>query len=99
MHGKDLREIWRYETGSTGYGCGLKSFTIKRRKITLELFAKCSDDAQRVLSGAGAKFMVEGLTRLEFAYNGKKIVQVKKTFVDTPAQDVKNYQSESSIEN
>jgi len=33
--------LWRIESGSVAYGCGLKSFVVNRSTITLEAFRKC----------------------------------------------------------
>jgi len=36
-----LKNIWRYETGSYAYGCGLKSFALGNKQILLELKGPC----------------------------------------------------------
>ena len=90
-----LKELWQYETGSVGYGCGLKSFTVKNRKITLELFDRCS--AAQIPSNSGFKFSAKDLTSLTFSFNGSKFVQEKKEFMTMPERNVMNYKSEISI--
>jgi hypothetical protein len=41
-HNGKLKNIWRYETGSYAYGCGLKSFTLGNKQIVMELFGQCA---------------------------------------------------------
>lgn len=94
-HQNKLKSIWQYETGSLGYGCGLKSFTVNNRKITMELFGRCFDEIEESL-GLG-KFLVKDATRLTFRFNGRKFVQEEKEFISAPERDVKNYGPEISI--
>ena len=95
VHQNKLKSVWQYETGSLGYGCGLKSFTVKNRKITMELFGRCFDEVEESL-GLG-KFLVKDVTRLTFRFNGRKFVEEKKEFISAPERDVKNYEPEISI--
>ena len=94
---KGLKSLWQYETGSVAYGCGLKSFAVKRGKIRLEIFGWCDRKNRTSDSGPG-KFMVQNTTRITFGFNGKKIVEEKRAFIDSPMRDVKNYDSDISIE-
>lgn len=90
-----LKLLWHYETGSAAYGCGLKSFTIKDRKITMELFGRCSD-GEKEYEGM-SKFQVKDTTRLTFGFNDRKFVEEKKEFVSVPERNVMNYMPEISI--
>ncbi len=90
-----LKPLWQYETGSLGYGCGLKSFTVKDKKITMELFGRCLDEMED--SSTMGKFQVTDTTRLTFGFNGKKFVEEKKEFISVPVRSVLNYRSEISI--
>lgn len=90
-----LKSLWQFETGSLGYGCGLKSFTVQGGKITMELFGRCSDKMEDSLSMG--KFQVKDTTRVTFGFNGKKFVEEKKEFISTDVKSVLNYQSEISI--
>ena len=84
-------EIWEYETGSMAYGCGLKSLTLSKKEIVLEMFGRCWDPAS---SDPGpAKFMVKGTSRAVFQFNGNRFVRRLAEVTDTPATDVKNYEA------
>lgn len=91
-----LRTIWQYETGSTAYGCGLKSLIANPKQIVMELFGRCPRPVQESL-GSG-KFHIENLTRLTFKFNGRHFARQKIEFISTPANDTKNYQPEILIE-
>ena len=85
-----LQRIWRYETGSYGYGCGLKSLTVENKQIVLETFGRCPKQAMED-PGFG-KFNVEDETRSVFRFNGRRVVRSELKFLSTPARDVKNYE-------
>jgi hypothetical protein len=93
VHQNKLKPIWQYETGSIKYGCGLKSFTVKNRKIIMELFRRCSN----VRDESGAAFQAEDITRFTFVFNGRKIVEERGEFISAPERDTKNYKPEISI--
>jgi hypothetical protein len=90
-----LKSIWQYETGSLAYGCGLKSFIVKNGKITMELFGKCFDEENK--PAAVVKFLVKGVSRFTFSFNGRKFVEERKEFIPTSERDVKNFKPEISI--
>ncbi len=90
-----LKPLWQFETGSLGYGCGLKSFTVKDKKITMELFGRCSNEKED--SSAMGKFQVKDTTRLIFGFNGKKLVEEKQELISVPVRSVLNYRAEISI--
>jgi hypothetical protein len=94
-HQNKLKLLWRYETGSTAYGCGLKSITVKNRKITMELFGHCFNGEDE--SSAKGKFLIKDETRLTFRFNGRKFVEEEKKYISTPERDVKGYNPEISI--
>jgi hypothetical protein len=81
--------LWKFETGSLAYGEGLKSFTVKNKKIIIEQFGKDSADMY--------KFSTKGTIRSAFGYRGKKIVQESKEIIPTPERNVMNYSAEISI--
>lgn len=89
-----LSLLWRYETGSLGYGCGLKSFTVKDREISMELFGRCFAQREESLVG---KFQIKDTTRLTFSFSGGKLVEEKKEFIAVPERDVGNYKADISI--
>lgn len=90
-----LKQLWQFETGSLGYGCGLKSFTVKNKKITMELFGRCFDKTEE--SSMMNKFQAKDTTRLTFGFNGKKFAEEQKEFISVPVRSVLNYRSEISI--
>lgn len=94
-HQNKLEPVWQYDTGSLGYGCGLKSFTVKNRKITLELFGRCFDERKKSL--VTEKFRIEDTTRFTFGFKGKKFIEEKKEFITVPERSVLNYESEIRI--
>lgn len=94
-HKRKLRTLWRYETGSLAYGCGLKSLSLTHRQITVETFGTCPHSA-RDYPGP-AKFIIENVTRSVFRFNGRRFVRRKVRFIPGPAVDVKNYKPEIRI--
>jgi len=94
-HKRKLQTLWRYETGSLAYGCGLKSFSLENRQITVETFGTCPRSA-RDYPGP-AKFVIENMTRSVFRFNGRRFIRRRLEFISGPARDVKNYRSEIRI--
>jgi hypothetical protein len=90
-----LKRIWRYETGSYGYGCGLKSFSVENKQIVLETFGRCPKEASE--DPGTRKFNVEDETRLVFRFDGRRVVRSELKFISSPARDVKNYNPEIRI--
>jgi hypothetical protein len=90
-----LIPFWQYETGSFGYGCGLKSFSAKRGTLTLELFGRCSRHNQT--DSSPGKFLVKDMTRITFKSTGRGFVLRKRQFFSSPERDVRNYEPEFDI--
>lgn len=90
-----LKLLWQFEAGSLGYGCGLKSFTVRDKKITMELFGQCSDKMED--SSSNAKFQFKDTTRLTFGFNGSKFIEEKIEIIVVPNRNVMNYRPEVSI--
>ena len=91
-----LKRLWKYETGSLAYGCGLKSLTIHERQIVLETFGKCFQPATD--NPGPRKFMIEDLTRLVFRFNGRRFTRRSLKIMTRPATDVTNYKREITID-
>jgi hypothetical protein len=91
----NLRRIWQYETGSLAYGCGLKLFSVKNRKVTMELFGRCSNPAEEY--PGSKKYYVEDTTLVAFRFNGRRFLQERKTFISVAERYVGNYKPEISI--
>ena len=90
-----LTSHWQYETGSLGYGCGLKSFSAQHGTMTLELFGRCSRLNQT--DSATGKFLVKDVTRLTFKSNGDGFVLRKRQFFSSPERDVRNYEPQFTV--
>jgi len=90
-----LTPLWQYETGSFGYGCGLKTFSAKRGTMTLELFGRCSRRNQT--DSSTGKFLVKDVTRLTFKSNGDGFVLRKRQFFSSPESDVRNYEPQFTV--
>ena len=97
-----LKLLWRFETGSLGYGCGLKSFDLSKRKITLEVFNTCNFkgatlepryDSERT----GGKFHTESITRFAFEFRGRKPVLKNREVFPYPREDLRSYSATISI--
>ena len=90
-----LIPVWQYETGSFGYGCGLKSLSTRRETLMLELFGRCSRGNQTVSSTG--KFLVRDLTRITFKSNGTRFFVIKREFFSSPERDVRNYEPDINV--
>ena len=90
-----LKNIWRYETGSYAYGCGLKSFTLGDKVILMELFGRCS--TQAMVSPGPAKFLVEDFTFAVFEFDGRQFLTKSMKYITEPLSNVKNWQPEIRI--
>lgn len=76
-----MQEILKYESGSGMDGCSLKSLTVKKRQLTLDLFGKCP---QQSASGEMLVGDTYDLTRTEYFFNGKQLVPKRTTFLTVP---------------
>ena len=96
-----LTLFWRIETGSTGYGGGLKSLIIKGRAITLELFNNCRfKGAMPVVTptdGEFGKFSAMVFTRFQFEAGNKKVALKRREVFPYPSGNTLNYDGEISI--
>lgn len=90
--------MWHLETGSTGYGCGIKSMAIEPKKINIELFGRCSGGNNIETNSLGlSKFSVKDSTRLLYEFDGKNFVRKQKEYISVPERSVMNYLPEISI--
>ena len=95
------RLLWRIESGSVAYGCGLKSFIVNRSTITLEAFRKCHLKSVFLASESNpkelGKFQAIGLTRFIFGFDGKNFVLKKREVSASVETDAKNYSPEIRV--
>ncbi|HSE17169.1 MAG TPA: hypothetical protein VLB46_08945 [Pyrinomonadaceae bacterium] len=90
QHNGRLKTLWQYETGSYGYGCGLKSFTASHNQIVVELFGQCSK--QRMEDPRSSKFLAKDLTYILFQFDGRTFKQQTIQVFESSTVDVKNYE-------
>jgi len=90
-----LKNIWRYETGSYAYGCGLRSFTLENKEMLVELFGRCDSDAM-VYPGPRA-YLVEDLTLVHFKFDGTGFRTKAIQYIPHPVRNVKNWKPEIRI--
>ena len=90
-----LKNIWRYETGSYAYGCGLKSITFQNKEITMQLFGRCS--TQAMVSPGPAKFLVEDSTFTVFEFDGSRFVTKSAKYIVEPMRNVEDWEPEIRI--
>lgn len=91
-----MEEILSYESGSGMKGCSMKSLTVKNRRLTLEMFGRCpklGDDApnDNVIRDT------YDVTRVEFFFNGRKLVPRPSTYIRVPNRHEVNYGVEINI--
>lgn len=84
-----LRRIWEYETGSAAYGCGLKSLTVSKKQIALEMFGQCWQPASSF--SVSGKFLVRDVTRSVFQYDGRRFVKRLTEVTAAPVTDLRSY--------
>ena len=74
-----LQEILQYESGSAIEGCSLKALTVEKKQLTLDLHGKCPPPSGIVSDYV--RYETYDLTRVEFFFNGKRLVPKKKTIL------------------
>ena len=90
-----VKQRFQYETGSYAYGCGLKSVTLARKEVNLELFGNCPRPAMNDIGPA--KFMVKDRTHLTFRYIDKRFLHTTTELIKSDFSDVKTYKAELHI--
>lgn len=95
--------FWRIESGSTAYGCGLKSLVVDGRKINLELFNECLFKGATPVStpteGEFGKFSALVYTRFLFESDRRRVALKKREVFPFTEGSAKNYSAEVSISN
>jgi len=91
-----LKNIWRYETGSYAYGCGLKSITFGDKEITAQLFGRCS--TQAMVSPGPVKFLVEDATFTVFEFDGHRYLTKSARYIIEPIRNVQHWEPVILIE-
>jgi hypothetical protein len=88
------------ETGSLGYGCGLRSLQIANKKITVEVFGNCRIEHNEMRindnSIGNSKFQFSDTTKFVFAPIPKLKLQSREV-TSTPVRSVMNYQAIVSV--
>jgi hypothetical protein len=83
-----LKEVLKYESGSGMAGCSIKSLTVKNGRMALELFGRCPNPEPSSILDIRETY---DLTRVEFSFNGTKLVEKGKTFLRVPNLHEVNY--------
>lgn len=96
--------FWRVESGSTGYGCGLKSLAVDGRKINLELFNKCrfkgvTPVREHYSDDEVGKYIAKAYTRFLFESDGKKVFLKARKIFPFPQGDIGNHHAVIKISN
>ncbi len=93
--------IWRLDLGSDAYTCGLKSLTVKEKKIYFDVFDNCfekngklEDQPDDYTRGKGLSF---GITEFIYTYDGKTFVCEKVQFGQPQRLEHRNYLALISI--
>jgi hypothetical protein len=98
--------FWRIETGSLAYECGLKSFDLSQRKLTLEVFRTCqskgssiqlSNDPDAGEDESGGKYLAHSFTRFVFEFNNGRFIKRRRQILPNPNPDTGNYEQQISI--
>ncbi|HEX8119321.1 MAG TPA: hypothetical protein VF521_18735 [Pyrinomonadaceae bacterium] len=102
--GRKPKLFWRLETGSLGYGCGLKSFEVRGRAVTVETFKTCDFDGgsfdgddERERGEPVFKFSAKTFTRFTFEYEGRRFALKRREVFPNPQENVNNYSPAVSI--
>jgi hypothetical protein len=89
------KEIWKYETGSYGYGCGLKSLTVLNKQLVLQMFGRCAEPEN--VDSEAEKFVATYSTISQFRFNGSRFVKRENEFVSVPKTEVMNFNAKIHI--
>jgi hypothetical protein len=102
--GRRPRLLWRLETGSLSYGCGLKSLLVKGGAITVETFKKCSFDGGSFVGGdelepgePHQKFASKSFTRFLFEFDGRRFALKGREVFPNPQENIMNHSPTVSI--
>jgi hypothetical protein len=96
-----LRQLARLETGSLAYGCGLKSFAVEQRRLTVEVFQECTTNGStlRLLRPIAGKFIARSYTRFVFRFmNVGLALEDRQTFPNINTE-IMNYSPDIRIGN
>jgi hypothetical protein len=86
-----LTLLQRISTGSLAYGCGLKSFTLGKETLTVEVFRECSYNGGTFISKQQfSKFEAHEFTRFTFEVIRGKFALKKREVLPHPSGDVWN---------
>jgi hypothetical protein len=107
--GGRLTLLSRIETGSLGYQeCGLKSFLLQAKALTLETFQVCRFDGTSLKPTADAhpnpdakvgKFTADKFTRFDLLFKESRFVLKGRKVLPYPQEDISNYAATITIGN
>lgn len=91
-----LKNLWRYETGTYAYGCGLKFIMFGDKQIVTELFGRCS--SQAMVSPGPSKFLIEDSTFTVFEFDGSRFETKSAKYIIEPIRNVQHWEPEIRID-
>lgn len=91
-----VKQQFQFETGSYAYGCGLKSVSLGRKAVNLELFGNCPHAGMNDVGPA--KFLVKDRTHLAFWFTDKGFIHTTTELIKSDFTDVKTYKAELHID-
>ena len=105
MRAKKPALLWRVETGSFGYGCGLKSLAVCEGAVAVEVFNDCrfegvSLDHKNETPGERPrnKFGTDNaFTRFRFAFDGRAFALKKREVFPYTQDEARNFEPEIHV--
>jgi hypothetical protein len=102
MRNGRLRLLQELSTTSLAYECGLKSFTLNGKQLTVEVFKTCKYTGSSFKPTDNSyrddwKFFSHKFSRFTFAFTGNKFVLKKREFFPNPEPHVLNYHAQVAI--
>ena len=89
-----LKQLWQFEAGSLGYGCGLKSFVVRDKKITMNYLGNAQIKWKTLLNG---KIPSQRYNSINLWVQRQEFSRREKRDYSVPNRNVMNYQAEISI--
>ena len=89
--------LWQIATGSAAYECGLKSFVLEKRKLSVEGFRECRYSGGLLSAPVSGKFAADQFTRFEFEFTGSRFALRKREVLPLPEGSTLNYRPAISV--